>query len=117
MDIKTLLDTPPWEWPRDAGKTFLKVLTNRQASASDRLIAAELAGDFVVINDELANGLMTVLGSANESEELRAQAAVSFGPALETVEIDGFDDAGVAHLRFAQRGNPGFSHIGHGTTD
>lgn len=92
MDLKTLLDTPPWEWPRDAGKTFLKFLMDRRASESDRLIAADLAGDYVVINDELADALLAIVSSANESEPLRAKAAVSFGPALEAADTEGFDD-------------------------
>jgi hypothetical protein len=42
MDLKTLLDTPPWDWPRDAGWTLRKVLVDQGANESDRLIAAEL---------------------------------------------------------------------------
>jgi len=93
MDLKTLLDTPPWDWPEDVGKTFLKYLVDRRAKESDRMIAADLAGDYVVINDELADALLAVVGSANEPEELRAKAAISFGPALESADTDGFDDA------------------------
>src|ERR1700719_938530 len=28
MDLKTLLDTPPWDWPGDAGRTFWRILTD-----------------------------------------------------------------------------------------
>jgi len=45
MDLKTLLDTPPWDWPTDAGRMFRKILIDQRAE-SDRLVAAELAGDF-----------------------------------------------------------------------
>ena len=45
MNIKTLKDIPPWEWPMNAGQMFLDVLHEDQADASDRLLAAELAGD------------------------------------------------------------------------
>ena len=45
MDLKTLLDTPPWDWPEDAGMLLLETLVDKQANESDRLIAAELAGD------------------------------------------------------------------------
>ncbi len=83
MDLKTLLDTPPWEWPRDTGSTLLRFLTDPRASDSDRLIAADLAGDYVVINDGLADALLAIVSNANEPEELRAQAAISFGPVLE----------------------------------
>lgn len=91
-DLKTLLDTPPWEWPSDAGKTFHKALTDRQAGESDRLIAAELAGDSVAINDELANDLLAVVSDPAESEQMRATAATSFGPVLDLAWTDEFDD-------------------------
>lgn len=93
MDLKTLLDIPPWDWPRDAGRTFRKILIDRGANQSDRLLAAELAGDFTVINDNLAHILLTVVSSDDEPEQLRAKAAISLGPALEQADIDGFEDS------------------------
>ncbi len=92
MDLKTLLDMPPWEWPADAGKIFQKVLTDRRANPSDRLIAAELGGDLVVIDDRMADSLTSIVSSAAEPEELRAKAAISLGPVLESADLDGFDD-------------------------
>ena len=92
MDLKTLLDTPPWDWPRDAGWTLRKVLVDQGADESDRLIAAELAGDFTVINDELADALLTVVCTADEPDQLRARAAISIGPVLEHADTDGFED-------------------------
>lgn len=92
MDLKTLHDTPPWEWPKGAGKKFLAILRDPQAEAADRLLAADLAGDFTVINDALADALLSIVGSAAEPEELRARAAISLGPALEQADIDEFDD-------------------------
>ncbi len=92
MDLKTLLDVPPWDWPRDAGKRFLEILNNSRATESDRLIAAELAGDFTVINDDLAEALLAIVRSAEQSEQLRATAAISLGPVLEHADMDGFDD-------------------------
>jgi hypothetical protein len=92
MDLKALQDTPPWDWPRDAGKRFQKVLIDRQAKASDRLVAAELAGDFTVINDELANSLTAIIRNPDEPDELRATAAIALGPAIEQAGIDGFED-------------------------
>jgi hypothetical protein len=92
MDLKTLIDTPPWDWPRDAGRTFRKILMDQGAHQSDRLVAAELAGDFTVINDDLAHILLTVVGSDDEPEQLRAKAAISLGPVLEHADMDGFDD-------------------------
>jgi hypothetical protein len=92
MDLKALLDTPPWEWPTDTGKSFLKVLIDQRAKASDRLIAAELAGDSTVINDDLADALLAIVRNAGEPEQLRAKAAISFGPALEQAYIGEFED-------------------------
>jgi hypothetical protein len=92
MDLKTLLDTPPWDWPTDAGRMFQKILIDQRADESDRLVAAELAGDFTVINDDLADTLLAVVGSADEPEQLRAKAAISLGPVLEQSETDGFED-------------------------
>jgi len=92
MDLKTFLDTPPWDWPEDAGRTFWRILADRRASESDRLVAAELAGDITVINNDLADMLLTIAGSADEPEQLRARAAISLGPILEQTDIDGFED-------------------------
>ena len=91
MDLKTFLDTPPWDWPRDAGRTFWRILADQRASESDRLVAAELAGDFTVINNDLADMLQTIAGSADEPEQLRARAAISLGPILEQADTDGFE--------------------------
>jgi hypothetical protein len=93
MDLKTLLDTPPWDWPSDAGRMFRKILMDQRAQESDRLIAAQLAGDVTVINDDLADCLLAVVGSANDPEQLRAKAAISLGPVLEQAATDGFEDA------------------------
>ena len=92
MDLQVLKDTPPWEWPAGAGRMFLGILRNPKADAADRLLAAELAGDFTVINDPLAEALLSIAGGASEPEELRAQAAISLGPALEQAYLDEFDD-------------------------
>ena len=93
MDVKTLNHTPPWEWPEDAGKTILGVLVDEHAEDSDRVLAAELAGDGVVVNDELANALLAIVGNPGEPEELRGMAAISLGPALEHADTFGFEDA------------------------
>lgn len=92
MDLKTLQDTPPWEWPRDAGKKFQKILIDRQANETDRLIAAELAGDLTVMNDELADALTAIIGRPEEPEQLRAAAAIALGPVLEQSSTSEFED-------------------------
>jgi HEAT repeat protein len=92
MNLKTLSDTPPWEWPKDTAEVLLNVLRNNRAGQSDRLLAAELAGDYTVINDALADALLSILGSEDESERVRAQAVISLGPALEQAYIEDFED-------------------------
>src|SRR5579871_1209396 len=93
VNVKELREMEPWEWPRNAGKLFQRVLRDANANPEERLIAAELAGDFTVINDQLAGDLMAIVRNAGESPEIRAQAAISFGPALEAASIGDFDDA------------------------
>lgn len=92
LDLRILMDTPPWDWPGDAAKRFHAVLMDRNASASDRLMAAQLAGDFVVVNDELCDALMRIVDSADEPDPLRAAAAISLGPVLEHADTFEFDD-------------------------
>jgi hypothetical protein len=91
-DVNTLQEVPPWEWPKDAGDIFRKTLLDRKAELADRVIAANLAGNPVVVSDELTAALLTVLKSNDEPEELRGAAAISFGPALETADIDEFTE-------------------------
>jgi len=95
MELKILKDTPPWEWPQGTDKMLLGILRDDQSDQrdkSDRLLAAELAGDYTVINDELAGTLLTIVLNNEESEDLRARAVISLGPILETAYIDEFDD-------------------------
>jgi hypothetical protein len=92
MDLKTLNETPPWEWPEDAGRILLDILRDQRIVGPDRLLAAELAGEFTVINDELADALLSIVQSDGETEELRAHAVISLGPALDFADTEGFDD-------------------------
>ncbi len=92
MDLRILNETPPWDWPEGASKEILGILADARADASDRMLAAELAGDFTVINDSLVDVLLSVLQSGEESDDLRGQAAISLGPVLEHADTDGFED-------------------------
>ena len=75
------------------GQTILGVLTDEHAEDSDRVLAAELAGEEGVINDEFADALLAIVGNPGEPEELRGKAAISLGPALEHADTFGFEDA------------------------
>ena len=91
-ELITLSETPPWEWPRGAGELLLEILEDRAASLSDRLLAAELAGDFTIIEDEIAETLLSVVSDQREHAPLRVAAAISLGPGLEHADMMGFDD-------------------------
>ena len=91
MDLKILRDTPPWEWPKDAGSRLRRTLRDGQAKPSDLLLAAELAGDLVVADDDLIQALLAIVGDGGAWPDLRAQAAISLGPVLEFTDTEGFD--------------------------
>ena len=63
MDLNTLKDIPPWDWPEDADKMLLVILRDEQAGQTERLLSAELAGDCIVINDELVDELLAIVRS------------------------------------------------------
>ncbi len=92
MNFNELKNMAPWEWPEDADRIILKVLRDGNADAFDRITAAHMAGDMVVINDELSENLLAIVRNSEESEPLRSQAAVALGPVLEYIDTMGFDD-------------------------
>jgi hypothetical protein len=92
MDLKTLRETPPWDWPADTGRDLVHILRDRGTTAHDRLLAAELAGDFTVINEELVDALLSILRRHDESAGLRGRAAISLGPVIEHADTEGFED-------------------------
>ena len=93
MNLRTLKDTPPWDWPEGTRKTLLDILRDDRPSESDLLLATELAGDFTVINDELVDALLSILRSGDRPEEVRGRAAISLGPVLEHADTEAFEDA------------------------
>jgi hypothetical protein len=92
MDLKILKDLPPWEWPEGTAEVFLRTLRDGGASGSERMLAAELAGDITVINDEIADALLCIARSSEELEVLRREAVLSLGPVLDYVDMEGFED-------------------------
>ncbi len=91
MPLRALSTISPWEWPEGADKTILQVLCDSRAEVSERTLAAELAGDVVVMSDTIAEALLVILKNNQESEELRCQAAISIGAALEYSDIAALD--------------------------
>jgi uncharacterized protein (UPF0147 family) len=92
MDLKVLKDTAPWDWPKDTDRVLLEILGDDRADETERLLAAELAGCFTVINDELAGALLSIVLRSDETERLRSTAVISLGPVLEHCDTDGFED-------------------------
>jgi len=102
MSLRTLENTPPWNWPDEARETIFDVLSERQTDSDDRLIAAQMASEEVVMDDELADLLLSIIQDNDEPEKLRCAAAISLGPALEVGDMMGFDDADDLLLSRAQ---------------
>ena len=93
MDLRYLTDIPSWEWPENAGTLILDALNDRNAPEEERLVAADLAGDIVVLGEKLADSLLSIVRSGDEPVDLRATAALSLGPGLEEADLaDGDDD-------------------------
>jgi hypothetical protein len=70
----------------------MKMLRDRGADVSSRTTAAGLAGNTVVMDEDMAELLLSIVQNAAEPDELRGAAAISLGPALEETEMEGFDD-------------------------
>ncbi len=92
MDLRTLENIPSWEWPEEADQTIAAVLRNRSAAPEDRLLAAELAGDYNVMNPMIAETLLAIVCSSLEPVGLRGEAALSIGTALEHADTMGFEE-------------------------
>jgi hypothetical protein len=91
MNIMTLTDIPPWEWPANADEIILEILVDETASNSERLLAAGMAGDATVVNDVLADALLSIICNGSQPDDLRARSTISLGPALEYAFIEDFD--------------------------
>lgn len=91
-NLNQLRILPPWQWPPHAGETLKAILSGAtDADESDRVAAAGLAGDLVVMDDQIAELLLSIVARADEPSALRAQAAIALGPVLEQTDLDGFD--------------------------
>lgn len=85
-------NTPPFGFFEESEESILERLLDEQADEDDRILAAQAAGDYVNVNDRLADALLSILGDDRQPEKLRRGAAIALGPALEAADIDGFDD-------------------------
>jgi hypothetical protein len=92
MSLRELDNLDPWEWPETAPTLILEALKDRSAPGADRVLAAGLAGDMVILNEGIATALLNVIRSKDESDELRSAAAISLGPGLEEADYADYDD-------------------------
>ena len=103
MTLKELENTAPWEWPRGTAQKLLEALRDPASSAADRLIAVELAGSLTVMSDDMAEALLATVNNGDQPEEVRARAAISLGPALESADTEIADigwDAPISESEF-----------------
>lgn len=92
MDVYALDETPSWEWPDNAGEILAGVISDKNAPVEDRVLAVELSGDAVVLNDGLASLLLKIMSNSEEPEELRCHVPFALGFAIEYGDMMGFDD-------------------------
>lgn len=87
FELISMQKLPPWEWPENSEQILTGVLNDASADASDRLLAAKLAGELPASTGELADALLSIVQSGDEPDELRARAAISLGPTLEDADL------------------------------
>lgn len=92
MNLRTLESIPPWEWTDEVAGVLLDALRDERAPEADLLLAAELSGNTVVINENIVAALLALVRRADLEDETRATAAISLGPVLEECDTFGFED-------------------------
>jgi hypothetical protein len=70
------------------------VLRDPQSSKADRLTAADLSGSLTVMSDEMAEALLAIVRNGSQPDDVRARAAISLGPALESADTEAIADMG-----------------------
>lgn len=89
LEIITALD--PWDWPEDAKAILLDAIRDHERDEAERRLATRLAGDMVVVDDEVFDVLLEIVASGVETPEMRSRAAIAMGAALETADFEEFD--------------------------
>lgn len=90
--LKSLAETPPWQWEEEDGDRILKTLRDTGADLSERLLAAELAGECTMLYEELTKTLLDIVGRNDEAPELREVSVISLGPFLEQADLLNFEE-------------------------
>jgi hypothetical protein len=92
MNVEMLARLEPSNWPGSASGIIRHRLLQRSSPLQGRVLAAELAGDLIVMNDKLARALLGLVRDNGEAPALRGRAAISLGPVLEEAEWFDPDD-------------------------
>jgi HEAT repeat protein len=95
IDLRELAHHESWTWPEDAADIVIATLRDPTASEEERCLAAEMAGDSVLVGEPIVENLLAVLRDTSESPLLRGRAAISLGPVLEELDLlfpDPFDE-------------------------
>lgn len=90
--LKSLADLPSWQWEEEDSDRILEALKNTGEDASERFLAADLAGECAVFRHEMADTLLEIVGRQDEVTALREAAALSLGPFLEQADLLDFDE-------------------------
>ncbi len=91
MEFETIAALDPWNWPEDAKTILLGIIRDHERDEVERQLATRLAGDMVVVDDEVFDVLLEVVSSSVETPEMRSRAAIAMGAALEAADLEGFD--------------------------
>ena len=92
MDLNALHATDPWDWPEETPAQLLKALKDADSTEDDLLKAVEMAGEFCVMNNDLAMALLALVGLDDRSDKIRGRSAIALGPVLEESCTYGFED-------------------------
>ena len=88
LDLKKLVDLPPWEWPREAPRVILRLLRDRLEPEADRELAVTLVGDLCEQTEDTFKAwphVRAILRKAHQDKDLLL-AAIEAAPALAPLE-------------------------------
>jgi hypothetical protein len=99
LTLAHLWEIPPEEWPEGSEKIVVETLRDPAAAENDLCMAAELAGEFVIVDEGALSALLSIVATGERSVGVRARAASSLAPALEHASFEAPDEP--IDLRFS----------------